>query len=106
MVEIKKIVTEKEIKEIDRVIEEIYNIEYDNNYSIAYNIGFNTVSNLNGSGYENLIRIINNLNYGGEEDEYFARFILSKVLSEEKIEALALELLKNEGNYKSILWPA
>ena len=80
MVEIKKIVTEKEIKEIDREIEKIYNVEYANNYSIAYNLGFNTISNLNGSGYENLIRIINNLNYGGEEDEYFTRFILGKVL--------------------------
>ena len=104
MVEIKKIVTEKEIKEIDRVIEEIYNIEYDNNYSIAYNIGFNTVSNLNGSGYENLIRIINNLNYGGEEDEYFVRFILGKVLDNHKIEILKKELLENRNRYVRLLY--
>ena len=104
MVEIKKIVTEKEIKEIDRVIEEIYNVEYDNNYSIAYNLGFNTISNLNGSGYENLIQIINNLNYGGEEDEYFTRFILSKVLDNHKIEILKKELLENRNRYISILY--
>ena len=104
MVEIKKIVTEKEIKEIDRVIEEIYNVEYDNNYSIAYNLGFNTISNLNGSGYENLIHIINNLNYGGEEDEYFARFILAKVLDNHKIEILKKELLENRNRYISILY--
>ena len=93
---IKEIVTEDEMARIDRVIEEIYSIEYNNSYSTAYNLGFNTVANLNGCGYENLIRIIDNLNYGGE-DEDFARFILSKGgLPGDKIEALALELLKNE----------
>ena len=104
MVEIKKIVTEKEIKEIDREIEKIYNVEYDNNYSIAYNLGFNTISNLNGSGYENLIRIINNLNYGGEEDEYFTRFILGKVLDNHKIEILKKELLENRNRYVRFLY--
>ena len=103
MVEIKKIVTEKEIKEIDREIEKIYNVEYANNYSIAYNLGFNTISNLNGSGYENLIRIINNLNYGGEEDEYFTRFILGKVLDNHKIEILKKELLENRNRYVRFL---
>ena len=103
LTKIKEIVTEKEIKKIDRVIEEIYSIEYANNYSVAYNLGFDTVANLNGSGYENLVIIVNSLNDGGE-DEAFARFILSKVLPGDKIEALALELLKNETNYKSILW--
>ena len=100
---IKAIVTEEEMKRIDRVIAEIYNVEYDNNYSIAYNLGFNTISNLNGSGYENLIQIINNLNYGGEEDEYFTRFILSKVLDNHKIEILKKELLENRNRYISIL---
>ncbi len=104
MEEIKKIVTEKEIKEIDREIEKIYNVEYGNNYSIAYNLGFNTVSNLNGSGYENLIRIINNLNYGGEEDEYFTRFILGKVLDNHKIEILKKELLGNRNRYVRFLY--
>ena len=104
MVEIKKIVTEKEIKKIDRVVEKIYNVEYDNNYSIAYNLGFNTVSNLNGCGYENLIRIINNLIYGGEEDEYFARFILGKVLDNHKIESLKKELLENRNRYVKFLY--
>ena len=104
MVEIKKIVTEKEIKEIDREIEKIYNVEYANNYSIAYNLGFNTISNLNGSGYENLIRIINNLNYGGEEDEYFTRFILGKVLDNHKIEILKKELLENRNRYVRFLY--
>ena len=104
MIEIKKIVTEKEIKEIDRVIEEIYSIEYVNNYSVAYNLGFNTVSNLNGSGYENLIRIINNLTYGGEEDEYFVRFILGKVLDNHKIEILKKELLENRNRYVRFLY--
>ncbi len=104
MVEIKKIVTEKEIKEIDREIEKIYNVEYANNYSVAYNLGFNTISNLNGSGYENLIRIINNLNYGGEEDEYFTRFILGKVLDSHKIEILKKELLENRNRYVSFLY--
>ena len=101
---IKEIVTEDEMARIDRVIEEIYSIDYDNNYSVAYNLGFDTVANHNGSGYANLVIIVNSLNDGGE-DEDFARFILSKVLPADKIEALALELLKNERNYKSILWP-
>ena len=104
MLKIKEIVSQEEMAEIDRVIEEIYSIDYDNNYSVAYNLGFDTVANHNGSGYANLVIIVNSLNHGGE-DEDFARFILSKVLPADKIEALALELLKNEGNYKSILWP-
>ena len=101
---IKELVSQEEMVEIDRVIEEIYSIDYDNNYSVAYNLGFDTVANHNGSGYANLVIIVNSINDGGE-DEDFARFILSKVLPADKIEALALELLKNEGNYKSILWP-
>ena len=101
---IKKIVTEEEMKKLDRVIEEIYSIDYDNNHSTAFNLGFDTVANHNGSGYANLVIIVNSINYGGE-DEAFARFILNQVLPGDKIEALALELLKNETSYKSILWP-
>ena len=104
MVEIKRVVTEQEMKKIDSVIKEIYSIEYDNNFSIAYNLGFNTISNLNGCGYENLIRIINNLNYGGEEDEYFVRFILGKVLDNHKIEILRKELLENRNRYVRFLY--
>ena len=104
MEEIKRVVTEQEIKKLDRVIEKIYSIDYDNSYSVAYNLGFNTISNLNGSGYENLIRIINNLNYGGEEDEYFVRFILGKVLDNHKIEILKKELLENRNRYVRFLY--
>ena len=102
---IKAIVSQEEMARIDRVIEEIYSIDDDSNTSVAFQWGFNTVSNLNGTGYNNLVIIVNSLNHGGE-DEYFARFILGKVLRDNKIEALALELLENETNYKSILWPA
>ena len=101
---IKEIVTEDEMSRIDRVIEEIYSIDDQSNHSVAFQWGFGTVSNHNGSGYNNLVIIVNSLNYGGE-DEAFARFILGKVLTGEKIEALALELFKNETSYKSILWP-
>ena len=115
---IKEIVTEKEsfnpyspgfsiyleMSRIDRVIEEIYSIDDGSNHSVAFQWGFDTVANLKGSGYENLIRIIDRLNDGGE-DEAFVRFILNQVLPGDKIEALALELLKNETSYKSILWP-
>ena len=101
---IKEIVTEDEMARIDRVIEEIYSIDDQSNNSVAFQLGFDTVANHNGSGYANLVIIVNSLNHGGE-DEDFARFILSKVLPVNKIEALALELLKNEENYKSILWP-
>ena len=100
---IKEIVTEEEMKKLDRVIEEIYSID-DSSSSVAFQWGFGTVSNYNGTGYNNLVIIVNSLNYGGE-DEAFARFILGKVLTGEKIEALALELFKNETSYKSILWP-
>ena len=102
---IKELVSQEEMARIDRVIEEIYSIEYDNNHSVAYNLGFDTVANHNGNGYNNLVIIVDSLNYGGE-DEDFARFILGKVLPGDKIEALALELLENETNYKSILWQA
>ncbi len=101
---IKAIVSEKEMSEIDRVIEEIYSIDDQSNNSVAFQLGFNTVANYNGTGYKNLVLIADSLNYGGA-DEAFARFILSKVLDDKQIEALALELLKNVTNYKSILWP-
>ena len=101
---IKELVSTEELKKLDRVIEEIYSIDDQSNHSVAFQWGFGTVSNHNGSGYNNLVIIVNDLNYGGE-DEAFARFILGKVLTGEKIEALALELFKNETSYKSILWP-
>ena len=100
---IEAIVTEKEVKELDRVIEKIYNVEYDNNCSIAYNLGFDTVSNHNGRGYKNLVIIIDSLNDGGE-DEAFARFILAKVLNDEKIEILKKEVENNRNRYVSILY--
>ena len=86
---IKKIVTEEEILRLDKVVEEIYDVEYTD--SAAYILGFDTVANLNGSGYENLILIIDRLNDGGE-DESFARFILQKVFNNNKIERLKREL--------------
>ena len=100
---IKKIVTEEEISRLDKVVKEIYSVEYDNNYSVAYNLGFDTVANLNGSGYINLIRISDNLNDGGE-DEDFARFILAKVFNDTKIEILKEELLKNRDRYITLLY--
>ena len=103
MDKIKEIVTEQEMKKINRVIEEIYSIEYDNNYSVAYNLGFDTVANLNGSGYINLVRIVDNLNYGGE-DEAFARFILNKVFDEKKIDRLKNLVEENRNRYISILY--
>ena len=84
---IKEIVTEEEMARIDRVIEEIYSIDDQSNNSVAFQLGFDTVANHNGSGYANLVIIVDSLNYGGE-DENFARFILEKVLAGDKIEAL------------------
>ena len=103
LTKIKEIVTEKEMEIIDRVLEEIYSID-DGSNSVAFQLGFNTVASHNGNGYENLVLIVDAINYGGEK-EAFARFILAKVLTDKQIEALALELLKNETNYRSILWP-
>ena len=104
MLKIKEMVSTEEMSRIDRVIEEIYSIDDQSNNSVAFQWGFDTVANYNGTGYDNLVIIVNNINYGGE-DEAFARFILNQVLPGDKIEALALELLKNETSYKSILWP-
>ena len=101
--EIEAIVTEKEVKEMDRVVKNIYNVGYANNYSVAYNLGFDTVSNHNGSGYKNLVIIIDSLNDGGE-DEAFARYLLEKVFDEKKIERLKEELLINRNRYISILY--
>ena len=103
MKKIKAMVTEKEMASIDRVIEEIYSIEYDNNYSVAYNLGFDTVANHNGGGFENLIIIIDRLNDGGE-DEAFARYILGEVLPGDKIERLKKELATNRSSYISFLY--
>ena len=99
---IEAIVTEKEVKELDRVVKNIYNVGYANNYSTAYNLGFDTVANLNGSGYINLVRIVDNLNDGEVED--FARFILKKALNDNKIKMLKEELLINRNRYISILY--
>ncbi len=104
LTEIKELVSELEMSKIDRELEEIYSIDDESNNSVAFQWGFDTVANFNGNGYNNLVIIASSLNYGGE-DENFARFILSKVLTVKQIEALALELLKNETKYKSILWP-
>ena len=102
---IKDIVTIEEMHQIDRVLEEIYSIDNGSNNSVAFQLGFNSLSNHNGTGFDNLVIIVDRLNHGGE-DAAFARFILGKVLPSDKIEALALELLKNETRYKSILWQA
>lgn len=100
---IKNIVTEKEIIELDEIIKEIYNVDYNNNCSTAYNLGFNTVANLNGRGYINLVRIIDSLNDGGEVED-FARFILTKTLPESKIETLKKELEENRNHYIRFLY--
>ena len=100
---IEAIVTEKEMKKIDSVIKEIYNVEYDNSYSTAYNLGFDTVANLNGSGYKNLVRIVDNLNDDANQEE-FARFILNKVLNNSKIERLKKELETNRNDYIRFLY--
>ena len=99
---IEAIVTEKEVKELDRVVKNIYDVEYNNNCSMAFNLGFDTVANLNGSGYKNLVRIVDNLNDGEVED--FARFILKKALNDYKIKMLKEELLINRNRYISILY--
>ena len=99
---IEAIVTEKEVKELDRVVKNIYNVGYANNHSTALNLGFDTVANLNGSGYINLVRIVDNLNDGEVED--FARFILKKALNDNKIKMLKEELLINRNRYISILY--
>ena len=103
LTKIKEIVTEKEIERLDKVLEEIYSVGYANNYSTAYNLGFDTVSNLNGRGYENLVIIADRLNDGGE-DKYFAKFILSKALNNEQIVLLKKELSENRNRYISILY--
>lgn len=54
---IKEIVTPEEMSEIDRVIEEIYSIDDGSNHSVAFQLGFDTVANQNGSGYKNLVLI-------------------------------------------------
>ena len=98
-----EIVTEKEIRELDEIIKVIYNVDYDNNCSTAYNLGFDTIANLNGSGYINLVRIIDSLNDGGEV-EAFARFVLSKALTEQVIETLKRELEENRNHYIRFLY--
>ena len=100
---IKELVSTEELKKLDRVIEEIYSIDDGSNHSVAFQLGFDTVANQNGSGYRNLIRIVDSLNDGGE-DESFARFILGKVLPSDKIKMLKEELLINRNRYTSILY--
>ena len=103
MKKIKEIVSEKEVKLLDREVKEIYAVEYDNNYSTAFNLGFGTVANLNGSGYQNLVRIVDNLNDADGVEE-FAEYVLKKVLNNEQIAILKKELLENRTHYISILY--
>ena len=103
MEKIKKIVAEKEVKLLDEVVKEIYDVEYDNNYSTAFNLGFDTVANFNGSGYQNLVRIVDTLN-DGDGQEAFAEYLLEKVFDENKIVILKKELSKNRDRYISILY--
>ena len=72
-------------------------------FIVAYNLGFDTVANLNGSGYINLVRIVDNLNDDANQEE-FARFILKKALNDYKIKMLKEELLINRNRYISILY--
>ena len=101
--EIKKIVAEKEVKKLDMEVKKIYAVEYDNNYSTAFNLDFDTVANFNGSGYQNLVRIVDTLN-DGDGQEAFAEYILEKVFDENKIKELKKELLENRDRYISILY--
>ena len=103
MNEIKKIVSQEEIKEIDRVIANIYSIDDESNNSIAFQWGFDTVSNLNGKGYNNLVIIADSLNDGGD-DAAFARFILNQVLPGDKVERLKKEVENNRNRYIKILY--
>ena len=100
---IKELVSTEELKKLDRVIEEIYSIDDGSNHSVAFQWGFDTVSNLNGTGYDNLVIIVNSLNDGGE-DEAFARFILGKVLPSDKVERLKKELSENRNRYIRFLY--
>ena len=100
---IKEIVSEKEVKLLDREVKKIYDVEYDNNYSTAFNLGFGTVANLNGSGYRNLVRIVDTLN-DGDGQEAFPEYVLKKVFGDDKIAILKKELLENRSRYISILY--
>ena len=100
---IKALVNEKEIKELDRVVKNIYDVDYANNCSVAHNLGFDSVANLNGSGYINLVRIVDNLNDDANQEE-FARFLLEKVFDEKKLERLKEELLINRNRYITLLY--
>ena len=64
LMKIKAIVSESEMARIDRVVEEIYSIDDGSNNSVAFQLGFDTVSNCNGKGYENLVLIADDLNKG------------------------------------------
>ena len=97
------IVTKKEVKELDRVVKNIYDVEYANNNSVAHNLGFDTVANLNGSGYTNLVRIVDTLN-DGDGQEAFPIFILKMVFDDHKVSILKKELLENRNRYISILY--
>ena len=100
---IKDLVSELEMERIDRVIKEIYSIDDGSNHSVAFQLGFDTVANCNGAGYENLVIIVDSLNDGGEVAE-FARFILGKVLPSDKIEMLKKELEVNRNHYIRFLY--
>ena len=99
----KSIETEKEMERIDRVIANIYSIDDESNNSIAFQWGFDTVSNLNGKGYNNLVIIADSLNDGGD-DAAFARFILNQVLPGDKVERLKKEVENNRNRYIKILY--
>ena len=103
LTKIKALVNEKEVKEIDRVIKEIYDVDYANNNSVAYNLGFDTVANLNGRAYTNLVRIVDTLN-DGDGQEAFPIFILKMVFDDHKVSILKKELETNRNRYITLLY--
>ena len=107
----KKIVTKKEIKKINLMMEELnlfacdYNLENNCNYSLGHLLGFDAVGNPGANGLDTIIILADTAKYQNYGEGEFALFLLEKIFSSSKIEELINEVSNNRHLYLKTLYP-
>ena len=108
--EVKNIVTEKEINKFNSMMEKLnlfndaYNQEKDCNYSLGYLLGFDALGNYASKGIDTIIRLADTAKYPNYGEGEFALFLLEKIFSASKIEALINEVFVNRHLYIKTLY--
>ena len=111
MENLNKIVTKKEIKKINSMMEELnlfrddYNQENDCNYALGYIMGFDAVGNYASNGIDTIISLADTAKHQNYGEGEFALYLLEKIISASKIEALINEVSINRHLYIKTLYP-